>query len=306
MINKRGVIMEKEFDLCVIGAIGIDTNVYLFSNEVDFEKESNFSENVDNVGQAGGYCSRISSALGYNTSFIGYVGDDFQGKYIKEVLQSDNINIEGLFSDPSGTKRSINFMYKDGRRKNFYDGKGSMQVLPDLEICENIIERSAIVHFNIPNWARYLLPIARKKGLTISCDIQDAYSLNDMYRRDFIEYSDILFFSGVNFKEPMEILKEFSKKYDKKTIICSMGKDGCAAYHQGKIIKHEAVENFKPIIDTNGAGDSLAIGFITSFALENFGLEDSLKAGQVLARHVCSLKNPKKGFLNKRELFKMI
>lgn len=298
--------MEKEFDICIVGAIGIDTNVYLYSNEVDFEKEANFSENVDNVGQAGGYCSRIMSYLGYETAFIGYIGDDFQGQYIKKILEKENIHTDGLFTDPSGTKRSVNFMYKDGRRKNFYDGKGSMQVLPDMELCEKILSKSSVVHFNIPNWARYLLPLAKKLGMKISCDIQDAYSLEDMYRKDFIEYSDILFFSGVNFKNPLKTLEDFGKIYKDKIIICSMGKDGCAVYRDEKILRQNAIESKKSIIDTNGAGDSLAMGFISAYLLENLDLDKSLKAGQILARHVCSLKNPKTDFIHRKELYKML
>jgi len=32
------------FDVAVIGAIGIDTNVYLYTDEVDFSVEANFSQ----------------------------------------------------------------------------------------------------------------------------------------------------------------------------------------------------------------------------------------------------------------------
>jgi len=45
---------EKTLDAVVVGNVGIDTNVYFQGAEVDFGREANFTENLDNVGQAGG------------------------------------------------------------------------------------------------------------------------------------------------------------------------------------------------------------------------------------------------------------
>lgn len=77
--------------------------------------------------------------LGKNTAFIGYVGEDHNGILVRETLSSDGIDLTGLFIDPEGTARSINFVYPDGRRKNFYDGKSHMTLQPDLTLCREIL-----------------------------------------------------------------------------------------------------------------------------------------------------------------------
>ena len=41
--------INKDFDVVVIGAVGIDTNVYFFTNHIDFDVEANFTENIDYV-----------------------------------------------------------------------------------------------------------------------------------------------------------------------------------------------------------------------------------------------------------------
>ena len=187
----------QNFDVVVIGNVGIDTNVYLPATEIDFNVEANFTQNLDYVGQAGGYASRGYARLGKRTAFIGYVGNDFSGRFIREEFARDGIDTTALFIDPDGTGRSINFMYRDGRRKNFYDGKGHMQLQPDLDVCRQALAGATLAHFNIPNWARQLLPIAKECGLTIACDIQDVVSPDDPYRRDFIEFADILFCRSV-------------------------------------------------------------------------------------------------------------
>ena len=226
---------NKKFDVVVVGNAGIDTNIYAYGEDIDFRVEANFTENIDYVGQAGGYASRGFAQLGKRTAFIGYVGHDYSGRFIREEFGRDKIDTTALFIDPAGTSRSINFMYRDGRRKNFYDGKSHMHVKPDLEICQAILAQSKLAHFNIPNWARYLLPIAKNLDLTIACDIQDVVSADDGYRQDFIQYADILFFSAVNQAKPVALIETFLKAKPDQIVIAGLGAQGCAVGTQSDI-----------------------------------------------------------------------
>jgi sugar/nucleoside kinase (ribokinase family) len=281
---------DKRFDVAVVGNVGIDTNVYAYDGDVDFSLESSFTENIDYVGQAGGYASRGYAQLGKRTAFIGYVGDDCSGRFIREEFTRDGIDTAALFIDPLGTSRSINFMYQDGRRKNFYDGKGHLHLQPDTEICRTVLTASKLAHFNVPNWARYLLPVAKDLGLTIACDIQDVVSAGDGYRQDFVEYADILFFSAANQARPTALMESFLKAKPSQIVIVGMGAQGCAVGTQEGIEFFPAVEMEASVIDTNGAGDGLAVGFLSSFVLDNYSLRDSILRGQITARYTCTQK----------------
>jgi sugar/nucleoside kinase (ribokinase family) len=280
----------KQFDVAVIGNVGIDTNIYLKGNEIDFAAESNFTENIDYVGQAGGYTARGFAQLGYKTAFIGYIGNDFLGRYILDEFKIDGINMDAIFVDPAGTSRSINFMYKNGLRKNFYDGKNHMNLKPDVEKCLDILKAAQLAHFHIPNWARYLLPLAKERGLKISCDIQDIIDVSDPYRADFIKYADVLFMSGVNQKDPKRFLTEILNNYPQKIVICGMGADGCIVGTQDGIDIFPAVELSTKIIDINGAGDGLAVGFLSGYYFEQMGLVEAAHRAQIVARYTCSVK----------------
>jgi sugar/nucleoside kinase (ribokinase family) len=283
------MMANKRFDVVVVGNVGIDTNVY-FQGDIDFGVESNFTENLDCVGQAGGYASRGFAQLGKTTAFVGYVGDDHNGRFVREEFAHDGVDGTALFVDPLGTGRSINFMYPDGRRKDFYDGKGHMQVCPDLEICGRVLAASKLAHFHIPNWARYLLPIAREHGLTISCDLQDVVSIDDEYRRDFVDHADILFFSAVNYADPTPLVESFLEAKPSRVVVVGMGARGCALGTGREIRFFEAVQMETPVVDTNGAGDGLAVGFLSSYVLDGYSLSDSILRGQIAARHTCSQK----------------
>lgn len=280
----------KDFDIVVVGNVGVDTNVYFYTDDIDFSVEANFTENLDYVGQAGGYVSRGFAQLGYKTAFIGYVGDDHNGRFVEAELRRDGIDLSALFIDPVGTGRSINFMYMDGRRKNFYDGKGHMNLEADLGACERIFTRSRFVHFSIPNWARYLLPLARSLGLLISCDIQDIVQRDDPYRTDFIRDADILFFSAANHPDPTPLIEQFLDARPEQIILVGMGASGCALGTSEGIKFFPPVALDLPLIDTNGAGDGLVVGTLSSYLLEGHSLDDSVRRGQIVARYTCGIK----------------
>lgn len=52
----------------------------------------------------------------------------------------DGVDTRALLVEPQGTALSVTFMYRDGRRKSFYDGKGYVGIVPDLAICRAVME----------------------------------------------------------------------------------------------------------------------------------------------------------------------
>jgi acarbose 7IV-phosphotransferase len=280
--------MDAAFEVVVVGNVGVDTQVYLPGDAIDWSVEANFTENSDCVGQAGGYTSRGYAQLGRRTAFIGYVGADFNGRFVRHAFAQDGIDTSALFTDPAGTSRSINFMTRDGRRKNFYDGKSHMRLQPDLAACRAVLQGARLAHFHLPNWARRLLPGARELGLTIACDIQDVVDPHDPYRQDFINAADVLFFSAVNHPDPSPLIHGYLRRNPRQIIVVGRGSQGCALGTADGVRFFPPVTLDAPVVDTNGAGDGLAVGFLTSYVLEGYGLEASVLRGQIAARYTCT------------------
>lgn len=279
----------RDLDVVVAGCVGVDTNVYLHGRDIDWTVEANFSENLDYVGQAGGYSARLFAALGARTAFVGSIGDDFQGEFVRSEIAADGIET-AWFSDPGGTHRSVNVMYQDGRRKNFYDGKRQMEVEPDIEAARRLLARSHFVHIHLENWCRALVPIARELGLTVACDLQDLVRLDDPYRLDFVAGADILFLSCVNFPEPGEVLTELQQGRPGRIVVGGRGAQGCAVADDAGVRFFPPVLLPEPVVDSNGAGDALAVGFLTSHVLAGFGVDESVLRGQIAARLTCTKK----------------
>lgn len=288
-------------DVVVIGNAGIDTCIYLYGDRIDESVEANFTQNVDAVGQAGGYASRIYAAMGYKTAFIGAFGHDPAGRWVREQLAVEGVDLGGCFLDPQGTARSINLVFADGRRKNFYDGKGHMGLAADLSLCRAVMDGARLAHVNLPNWARLLLPLARELGLTVACDLQDVVDPADPYRRDFVEAADIVFCSAAN-HEPERLVGELWTRRPGLIVVVGMGSRGCALGVAGQVRRFPPVPDDRPVVDTNGAGDGLAVGFLTSYVLEGRPLEESVRRGQVAARHTCTLRGTSEGLITAAEL----
>jgi len=280
--------IKKIFDAVVIGSIGVDTNIYVEADSVEFKKETDFTENIDFVGQTGAYVSQSYTNLGKKIAYIGFVGNDLLGDSVRKTLAIEGINTEALLEDSTGTKRSVNFIFKNGERKSFYDPKNSMKTSADLELSEKIIQKANLAHFSIANWARELLPIAKKYNLTIACDLQDISAVDDEYIQDFIEQSDILFFSSANIEKPTDALKKMSEINPEALIITTMGKDGCASISGGELKIHEPLKLDMPINDTNGAGDAFATAFLSYFSLGTMKLDQAIMKGQIAALYTCT------------------
>jgi sugar/nucleoside kinase (ribokinase family) len=298
--------MQRTNDVFVIGNVGMDTNVYLHAQEIDWTVEGNFTQNVDYIGHSGGFSSRGFARLGVGTGFIGPVGDDFIGQHILATFAGDGIDTRGVWLDPAGSDRTASIIFPDGRRKGFYSGRGHLAQRPDLDACRALMAGATLAHFSIPDWARHLLPVARQAGLVISCDIQDVVDPWDPYRRDFIEQADILFFSATNHPDPAPLIQGYLDGYPERIVIAGLGARGVALGSAAGIRFFPPVALDRPVMDTTGAGDSLAVGFLTSHLLWGHSLDESIHRGQIAARHCCALQGTSDGLITRAQMAELL
>lgn len=274
----------------VVGNAGVDTNVYLpIGTDLSelVRTEGHFAADRDYVGHPGAFTSRGFARLGLRTAFIGHVGADPLGEWVRAELAADGIDLTGLGVDPAGTARSVNLMSADGSRVNFYDGRGHQELRVDPVAAAPWFAGARLALFHLPNWARHLMPVARAAGAVVACDLQDVHDPDEPYRRDFVRGADILFASGAHHDDPVPMLARLLTG-GAGLVVCGRGRRGVL------VVSGQGVESFPPpeldlpIVDTNGAGDALAVGFLTAYVVQGRSIAESVRHGQVAARWACA------------------
>lgn len=248
--------MKKVF---VAGGVSLDSIIYM--DELPQAKtQTVFSKGLRvTLGSTGGGKALNFNKLGFETKLHSMLGKDENGDKIIEFLDREKINFI-YETDPAGTETHVNLMDNHGGRISIYTSYATFE--PDLDYSkfEEYIKNSDYLVFNIINYVRNLIPIAKKYKKEIWCDIHD-YDLGNEYHDDFIKGADYIFMSS----EGMDDYKSFMKKQienGKKLIVCTHGKEGATALTQnGNWIDVPIVDSYKRV-DTNGAGDSFFAGYL--------------------------------------------
>ncbi|MFD2672565.1 PfkB family carbohydrate kinase [Marinicrinis sediminis] len=231
--------------------------------------------------------------LGRTAAFIGKVGDDQFGHYLREVLANHHIRTEGcVLSRQYHTTLAFVHLAGDGDRSfTFYRKPGADMMLEQQEVKTELIDQSSIFHFGSlsmtdePAYTATLsaLKYARQKNVLISYDPNLRPALwSDMEQaRERIlngfEFADLVKISEeeLAFITGMEELEAgtawLREQFDTKLILVTLGAAGCF-YRLGDRTGHVSGFQVKAV-DTTGAGDSFLGGLLLGI-LEHGGLED--------------------------------
>ena len=303
--------------MLVVGGAGLDTLVFLDADRIELDRDSGFSRNVDVVGHMGAYCARGMAGLGRATGFLGSLGQDPAGEQVLRALRGAGAT-PFIFTDPAGTARSVNLVTRDGSRRAFYDGRGAMDLQVPAELARQALQGVGLAHFSLVNWSRSLLAPARAAGAVVSVDLQDADSHDDPYRADYVAAADIVFVSAAHLSDPVATATGLMARGPAQVVVVGMGPEGVLTVERGAAdgaaapdaavvpgtgpghtasvpppdrlqVHHHPVPGLDwTIVDTNGAGDGLAVGFLDAYVLDGLDVDRAVLRGQIVARWTCT------------------
>jgi sugar/nucleoside kinase (ribokinase family) len=247
------------------------------------------------------------STLGLQCAFIGQVADDQLGKVFRHDMRATGIDFDtpARTGEPA-TGRVLIFVTPDGERTmNTFLGAG--QYLPATALDEELIASGAILYLEGYLWdpeeprkaMRRAIEVARGAGRKVAFTASESFVIErhgDDFR-DLIDNGmiDILF---VNESELATLTGEpdFEKGFDMVApkvpcLVATRSAKGAVA-DAGGVRASVAAEPVAKVVDTTGAGDQFAAGFLSGFA-KGEDLEKCLRRGAIAAAEVISHYGPR-------------
>ncbi len=304
----------KQFDVTALGEILID---FTFAG-LSHRGEHLFEQNP------GGAPANVLAAiqkLGGRTSFIGKVGQDMHGKFLRQTLEQYGIDTSSLIeSEEAFTTLAFVDLDDCGERSfSFARKPGADTLLREDEVSKKQIAGSSIFHFGSlsltdePARSATLkaLQYAKESGVTVSYDPNYRPSLwkdegaAKAGMRLPLDMVDIIKISD----EEMMLLTDCNNERDaadmlhQKGISCviiTMGEKGAFVSGGGAKVFSEGVQT--EVVDTTGAGDCFMGAFLYSILHNGKQLselcEEDLKRYASFANAAASICVSRRGAMN--------
>ena len=247
------------------------------------------------LGGSAGNTIRAMARLGCGTGFIGKVGRDTTGDFFVQAL--DNLGIEPIiFRGRERSGKCVSLISADGER-TMVTHLGAA-----LELTAEEIETSIFDHYDCLYVEGYLVQnhdlilkaakTAKECGLKVAVDLAsfNIVAENLEFLRGLVrDYVDIVFANEDEAKtftceaEPLNALQAISQMCE--LAVVKIGTKG-ALIKQGEEVVHVGIMAAAKRVDTTGAGDFYAAGFLAGLcdglSLRQCGTIGAITAGKVI------------------------
>ncbi|WP_435155107.1 carbohydrate kinase family protein [Haladaptatus sp. DFWS20] len=214
----------------------------------------------------GGSAANVSVALsrmGIPVGLIGSVGTDEHGLLVRRELDAAGVDCTHVL-EVTGTETTTKYLIVDVQGEVMVLGnEGANEAVTPSDVEAEYVQRADHLHLTSqrPDSAAELARIATEAGLTVSFDPG-----RRLVERDYsqaLAYSDIVF---LNDREAETLLDEDlehpSSELHGRVVVIKHGSNGARVDTTKRVYTHPGfgVES----VDTTGAGDAFAAGFITT------------------------------------------
>lgn len=238
---------------------------------------------IDTITLHSGGCALSSaidmSIIGLSTSVIGKVGNDGFGYYLKSVLDSENVNSEGLVMDENSTTSASVVVVGDDSERSFLHSFGANGTFSYEDIDFDFVSHHRIAFITGVNLMSSFdgkpcgKTVKTIKSLNLTTVMDTAWDASGRWMKlveDSLPYLDYFIPSYdeaaliTNKKAPADIATVLMN-HGVKNVVIKLGKDGCyAKNNEGDEYYIKTLECVP--VETTGAGDAFSSGFITGLS----------------------------------------
>ena len=242
------------------------------------------------------------AGMGCKCAFIGQVAQDQLGEVFAHDVRALGIDYATpVRAGETPTARCLILVTPDGQR-TMNTFLGASQFLPASALDPKMIQDAAVLYLEGYLWdpqepraaMRAAIDAARSAGRKVAFTLSDAFVI-DRHRGDFLDLLDkgqidILFANEAEICSLAQIddfegaVAAIAAKLP--TLVVTRSADGAIAVHEGQRFA-VAAEPIDKVVDTTGAGDLFAAGFLAGQA-QGKDVETSLRMGAIAAAEIIS------------------
>ncbi|MEU1024099.1 PfkB family carbohydrate kinase, partial [Streptomyces sp. NPDC005904] len=279
--------MPTDIDVLVLGGAGVDTIVYVPELPLPFA-DSHMVPSIDmRAGQTGDFVAMGVHALGLRTHHIDVIGDDHPGELVRALHRDRGIPLTEV-PLAAGTKRAVNLVAPDGRRLSLYDNTRSHETdrLPPATVAA-LAGSSRHAHVSLTQPCAHALPTLRAAGVSISTDLHD-WDGAEPYHEAFAHQADVVFLSTAKLSDPERTMRRIAARGRAEVVVATAGAAGAYLLAGGHLTQVPAVAPPAPVVDSNGAGDAFASGYLFGLLAGEPPRRCALY-GSVAGAHACTV-----------------
>jgi ribokinase len=290
--------------ILVAGLINVETTVRVDGFPIEYHPQNFPFFGLHTAVSGVGYnVAAALNTLGHDVLLLSLIGNDLNGETIKRTLTDMHIGHEHVLATMPQTPQSVILYDPSGRREVYTDLKDIQERAFPIDKFEKLAAASDLCVLCNINFARALLPVAKRLGKIIAGDVHAISNLEDDFNRDFMAAADMLFCSHERLPEsPEQWVQAVGRRYNPAVHVVGMGADGSLLALRGQLPQHVPALNTRPVVNTIGAGDSLFAAFLHGWLQTSSDAYQSLRLATVFASWKVGGNGGADGFLSREEL----
>lgn len=274
-------------EIAVVGELNVDLLASGLVCEPALGQEIIAGDFEITLGSASAIFACGAARLGRDVTFISCVGDDEFGEFCIAALTKRGISVDNV-ERRKDAKTGVTIVLSTPKERAMVTYLGAIAEFGFEDLPLDALDGHRHLHLTSyflqtklrPNFVR-LMTEAKKKGLTISFDPNSDPTQewrDEIY--NVIRLADILFLNETEAKQLTSSDELQSAVIELGRFspcpVIKLGPNGAVAYRDGKIISADGFA--VATVDTTGAGDSFAAGFVHAF-LDGRDVRDCLTMG---------------------------
>jgi sugar/nucleoside kinase (ribokinase family) len=223
------------------------------------------------LGGSGAITACAGAQLGLTAAFVGVVGDDLFGRFVREALAARGVDVDGVSVD-STRATGVTVILDRGDDRAILTATGTIDDLRSDLVDEDLVRSARHVHVSSYYLQQALRPglpglfrTAHDAGATVSIDPNwDPAESWDTGLLGLLSSTDMFFPNSAEARaitgiDDVDVAAEALGERG-AIVAVKFGQGGGLAVHGQELVRSESIPT--DVVDTTGAGDTFDAGFI--------------------------------------------